>query len=130
MQSTEISVLVVDDRPDVAETLADLCRAFGCRAEIAAQELGMLASLEAHQPDCAILDIMMPQQDGYEALKDVARYNPSLPVLLVTGHGDSWLQMGQTLGRAQGLTAVQIAAKPVRAATVKAFLAGVSRRDG
>ncbi len=118
-------VLIVDDRKDVAATMADLCRAFGFAAEVGEDGIGMLALLERHRPAAVIVDVMMPDQDGYEALKEVARFDQALPVLLVTGHGDDWLRIGQTLGRAQGLSAVQTAAKPVRAPVLRAFLDGV-----
>ena len=120
-------MLIVDDRKDVAATMADICRAFGYTAEIGEDGVGMFALLERHDPSCVIVDVMMPDQDGYEALKEVARFNPALPVLLVTGHGDDWLRIGQTLGRAQGLAAVHTAAKPVRAPTIRAFLDSVPR---
>ena len=119
------SVLVVDDRKDVAEALADMCRACGFAAEIAEQGVGILRELQRYNPACAIVDVMMPGQDGYEALREIARHDPTLPVLLVTGHGNDWLTMGITLGRAQGLTRVQTAAKPVRLAVVQAFLSDV-----
>lgn len=126
METTRVNVLVVDDRPDVAATLADLCRACGAMAQVAEGGLDMLALLEIHRPDCVIVDVMMPGQDGYEALKDIAAYDPALPVLLVTGHGDSWLEMGRTLGRAQGLRAVYTAAKPVRVQVIRDFLGALA----
>ena len=119
---TANTVLIVDDRKDVAETMAELCRAFGRTAAVGADGIGMLALLEQHHPACVIVDVMMPDQDGYEALKDIARFNPAMPVLLVTGHGDDWLRIGRTLGKAQGLTTVHTAAKPVRAPALRAFL--------
>jgi CheY-like chemotaxis protein len=115
-------VLVLDDRPEVATTLADMCRACGFEAEVAEQGLGMRALLDRHRPRCVIVDVMMPVQDGYEALKEIAAYEPELPVLLVTGHGESWLQMGEQLGRAHGLSALHSAAKPVRMHAVREFL--------
>jgi CheY-like chemotaxis protein len=123
--TTPRTVLVVDDRKDVAETLAEMCRACGFAADIAADGMNMLAALQLHRPSCVIVDVMMPGQDGYEALREIARHNPDLPVLLVTGHGGDWLEMGITLGRAQGLTHVHTAAKPVRVTTVREFLAEV-----
>ena len=119
------TVLVVDDRKDVAETLAEMCRACGFDADVAEDGIGMLTALQRHRPRCVIVDVMMPGQDGYEALREIARHDPDLPVLLVTGHGGDWLDMGVTLGRAQGLTHVQTAAKPVRVATVQNFLSAV-----
>jgi CheY-like chemotaxis protein len=122
------TVLVVDDRPDVAATLADMCRACGFTATVAEQGVGMLALLRRHRPGCVIVDVMMPVQDGYEALKEISQFDPLLPVLLVTGHGDNWLQIGMTLGRAHGLSFVHTAAKPVRVQAIRTFLQTVVGR--
>ena len=119
-------MLVVDDRKDVATTLAALCRAIGFRAEAASDGEPMRVLLERFRPDCLIVDIMMPDEDGYEALKEIAAFDPRIAVLLVTGYGDTWLRMGVTLGRAQGLQLVQAAAKPVRADDIRSFLAAVA----
>jgi len=114
--------LIVDDRAEVAETLAEMCRAFGFAAEVAEQGVGMAALLERHHPRCVIVDVLMPHEDGYEALKEIARFDPNLPVMLVTGYGDTWLEMGQQLGHAQGLATVHTAAKPVRVHAMRGFL--------
>jgi CheY-like chemotaxis protein len=127
MQTTaDRLVLVVDDRKDVATTLAEMCRAYGFSAEVAEDDVGMLALLRRYHPAGVIVDMMMPHQDGFEAMKEIALYDRDLPVMLVTGYGDAWLQMGFTLGRAQGLTTVHTAAKPVRAQAVRGFLETVS----
>jgi DNA-binding NtrC family response regulator len=117
--------LIVDDRKDVAETLAEMCRAFGFAAEIAEQGVGIRDLLERHRPKCVIVDLLMPHQDGYEALKEIAAFDPNLPVMLVSGYGDSWLEIGLSLGQAQGLTTVHAAAKPVRVQAVRKFLEAV-----
>ncbi len=119
-------VLVVDDRKDVATTLAAMCRALGFRAVAASDGEPIRVLLDRVRPDCLILDIMMPDEDGYEALKEVAAFDPRIAVLLVTGHGETWLRMGVTLGRAQGLQLVLAAAKPVRTDDIRQFLAIVT----
>jgi FixJ family two-component response regulator len=126
MAASPPTVLIVDDRKDVAATLADMCRSCGFVADVAEEGVGMFGLLQRRGPSCVIVDVMMPDQDGYEALKEIARFDPSLPVMLVTGHGDTWLRMGLTLGKAQGLTAVHTAAKPVRVQAVRAFLQTVA----
>ena len=118
--------LVVDDRKDVATTIAAMCRAMGFRAEAASDGESIRALLERFRPACLIVDIMMPDEDGYEALKEVAAFDAGIAVLLMTGHGDSWLRMGVTLGRAQGLQLVQAVMKPVRADDVRRFLAAAT----
>jgi CheY-like chemotaxis protein len=119
-------VLVIDDRQEVATTIAAMCRAIGFRAVAASDGEPIRVLLERHHPDCLIVDIMMPDEDGYEALKEVATFDPRIGVLLVTGYGDTWLRMGVTLGRAQGLQLVQSAAKPMRADDIRKFLAAVT----
>ncbi len=118
--------VVIDDRADVATTIAAMCRAVGFRAVAASDGVPIRELLNRLRPDCLIVDIMMPDEDGYEALKEVAGYDPRIAVLLVTGYGDSWLRMGVTLGRAQGLHLVQAAAKPVRTDDLRRFLAAVA----
>ncbi|HEY0418168.1 MAG TPA: response regulator [Acetobacteraceae bacterium] len=119
------TVLVVDDRRDVAATLAEMCRAEGYAAAIAEEGVDIRTLVERYRPAALIIDVMMPDQDGYEALKEIAAFDPALPVLLITGYGDTWLRMGATLGRAHGLRMLETAAKPVRTETVRQFLAKI-----
>jgi DNA-binding NtrC family response regulator len=119
-------VLVIDDRKEVAATIAAMCRAVGSRAQAASDGEPIRALLDRYHPDCLILDIMMPDEDGYEALKEVAAFDPRIAVLLVTGYGDTWLRMGVTLGQARGLQLIEAAAKPLRADDIRKFLAAVT----
>jgi CheY-like chemotaxis protein len=107
-----------------------MCLAFGFDPVLGGEGEGegMFDLLERHRPDCVICDMMMPGEDGFEALREIARFDPGLPVLLVTGHGDAWLTMGQTLGRAQGLSLIHTAAKPVRGAALRGFLDAIPPR--
>lgn len=115
-------VLVVDDRPDVAVTLVTLCSTLGYAAVAADAPGDIRGLLDLHHPAALIIDVMMPEQDGYEALKEIAAYDADLPVLLVSGYGETWLRMGVTLGLAHGLRALRTAAKPVRTETIRSFL--------
>lgn len=124
--ATQSMVLVLDDHPDVAATLAELCRSLGHAALAVDQPGDIRALLERHRPAALIIDVMMPDQDGYEALKEIAAFNQALPVLLVSGYGETWLEVGITLGRAHGLSALQTASKPVRTETLRKFLAILS----
>ena len=115
-------VLIVDDRPDVAETLAAVCEAAGYRVAVAAQGQSMQSMLRHHAPAAVLLDILMPDEDGYEALRAISEVDASLPVLLISGAGESWLRMGESLAHAHGLTAIRLAPKPVGNAALRGFL--------
>lgn len=82
-------VLVVDDNADAADSLAMLLRIAGQEVEVAYDGASALAKAEAARPDVALLDLGMPQIDGFQLAK-AFRSSPQLAgVLLValTGWG-------------------------------------------
>jgi signal transduction histidine kinase len=85
-------VLVVDDNPDSADTLACLLRMEGHDVRIAYEGAAALEEAEANPPEVAFLDLGMPTMDGYELARRF-RANPRLKdVLLVAVTG--WGQPG------------------------------------
>ena len=94
-------VLVVDDEPDVVELLRTILRGEGFDVEVDTEGRSALARLLAAPPDLLILDLMMPDLDGFELLK-LLRMDPAgaeIPVVILsarTGHQDQieMLQLG------------------------------------
>jgi len=80
-------VLVVEDEPQIAETLEAYLRASGFRTERAADGLRALELVRSADPDLILLDIMLPGLDGLEVLKAVRRYGRT-PVILVTARSE------------------------------------------
>jgi signal transduction histidine kinase/CheY-like chemotaxis protein/GAF domain-containing protein len=81
-------VLIVDDNPDVAETLADALGDAGHEVRIAGDGPSALQLLETYAPDIAFLDIGLPVMNGYELAEHIARI-PSLakmPLVAITGY--------------------------------------------
>lgn len=68
-----LRVLVVDDDPETAETLAMLVRHLGHAAEVCHCGSECLACLESVRPDVVLLDISMPVTDGYEICRSIRR---------------------------------------------------------
>ena len=86
--TSEATVFVVDDDAAVRDALKDLLESDGLTAEVygAAQEF-----LDAHDTDrggCLLLDIQMPDMNGLELQQKLADKGSSLPVIIITGHGD------------------------------------------
>ncbi|MGB5985406.1 MAG: response regulator [Desulfobacterales bacterium] len=79
-------ILVVDDEPDFASIVqADLERE-GYQVEVAYNGAEGLEKVKASPPDAIVLDVMMPEMDGYElckALKDDDDFC-AIPVILLT----------------------------------------------
>ncbi|MFZ0453763.1 MAG: response regulator [Ignavibacteriaceae bacterium] len=79
-------VLIVDDEPDVLYTLRELIQACNCKTLLAKNGIECLKVLENKTPDLILLDIMMPEMDGFQTIKRI-KENPKLkdiPVFAVS----------------------------------------------
>jgi signal transduction histidine kinase/ActR/RegA family two-component response regulator len=82
-------ILVVDDNEDAADTLGTLLATLGATVEVAHGGEAALAALEPFAPDTVLLDIGMPEIDGYEVARRIRADKRYLGVLLIalTGWG-------------------------------------------
>jgi two-component system alkaline phosphatase synthesis response regulator PhoP len=83
-------ILLVDDSPVVADTVRDTLEPFGFRVAWIEDGAGIPKALERQMPDLAILDVMMPGVDGYEACRRL-RADPKtahLPILMLTARAE------------------------------------------
>jgi len=84
------TVLVVDDEQVVRSFTSTLLTRFGCTVHTAEDGLSALAALS--QPrrrfDLVIMDVTMPRMGGVEALQELRRNHPDLPVLLCSGYDE------------------------------------------
>ncbi len=79
-------VLIVDDDPDTLFTLNEIVQAVGCKTYMAKSGIECLKLLEQIHPDLILLDIMMPEMDGFQTLNNI-RANAELsdiPIFAVT----------------------------------------------
>jgi DNA-binding NtrC family response regulator len=85
---SKVKVLVVDDEMEFATTLAERLSIRGFEADAVYCTEDALARIHANNfPDVVLLDLKMPHMDGMEALREIKQYNPSIEVIILTGHG-------------------------------------------
>jgi two-component system, cell cycle response regulator len=77
---TTARILVVDDHEDNVELLRMRLESWGFFVDIARDGAEALAAVERRPPDLMLLDVMMPEIDGYEVARRV-KTNPSLPFI-------------------------------------------------
>jgi two-component system, OmpR family, KDP operon response regulator KdpE len=76
-------VLVVDDEPPIVRAVAANLRARGFEALTVATGEAALAAVEAHQPDCVVLDLGLPGVPGLEVLRRLRTWT-DVPVVVLT----------------------------------------------
>jgi len=81
------SILIVDDEPSILQSLGGLLSDEGFEVTTAANGYEALKIIEAESPDLVLLDIWMPGIDGIETLKEIKKENPTIQVIIITGHG-------------------------------------------
>lgn len=114
----------MDDNVDAAKALSRVATAAGFSATMLTDSLSFSSTFRALKPGAVILDVMMPDQDGIELVREIARIAPETAVLIVTGHGEVWARMARDIGAIAGLKQVEVATKPVSRAKVVEFLDG------
>jgi FixJ family two-component response regulator len=100
------TVFVVDDDISVRESLQSLLQSAGWRTVVCASGAEFLAYPRAPMPGCLILDITLPDFDGFDLQRLVAD-RTDMPIIFITGHGDVPMTV-----RAMKAGAVEFLTKP------------------
>ncbi|MEA3436577.1 MAG: response regulator [Thermodesulfobacteriota bacterium] len=79
-------ILVVDDEPDFASIVQGNLEKEGFEVEVAYNGVEGLEKVHANPPDAIVLDVMMPEKDGYEMCADLKRDEKycDVPIVLLT----------------------------------------------
>src|SRR5712675_55938 len=88
MPNANSTVLVVDDDPNLRESVGRLLRSVGMNARLFASISDFLKSDLPNGPTCLVLDVRFPGQSGLDLQRELAAADRGLPIVFVTGHGD------------------------------------------
>jgi FixJ family two-component response regulator len=88
MPEENSTVLVVDDDPQVRDSIGELLRSLGMDAQLFASISDLLKSEKPDGPTCLVLDVRLPGRSGLEFQRDLAAAHRDLPIIFITGHGD------------------------------------------
>ena len=82
------TVLVVDDDPQMRDSIGQLLRSLGMDTRLFASVSDFLKSDKPDGPACLVLDVRLPGRSGLEFQRDLAAADRDLPIIFITGHGD------------------------------------------
>lgn len=80
-----VRILVADDERDIADSLEKFLRQQGHEVRVAYDGAEALKAAQRFQPDVAILDIEMPELNGYDAARALRARNRGVVLVAVTG---------------------------------------------
>lgn len=93
-------ILVVDDLPDNCFLIQALLQEEGYQIDVANSGRAALDYIEKSPPDLLLLDVMMPEMDGYEVTQRIRQNTnlPFMPILLITAHEHPSVARGLDIG--------------------------------
>jgi CheY-like chemotaxis protein len=115
MLSKKQKILVVDDEPDLASTLAIIFKSHNYITATAFSGEEAVATALSFQPDCVVSDIMMGAMNGVEAVIVILGAVPKCKVLFISGNADFRDLLGRDLlmnARVKGIE-FEVLQKPV-----------------
>ncbi|MYT73821.1 MULTISPECIES: response regulator transcription factor [unclassified Streptomyces] len=116
-------LLVVDDEPAILDVLATSLEFLGYEVDRAAAGLAALAAVREHAPHLVLLDVMLPDIDGFEVVRRLRQAGAATPVIFLTAR-----ESGQDIVGGLDLGADDYITKPFRLAEVAARVRAVLRR--
>ena len=85
-QPQDFHIVVVDDEPNIRDVLFELISGYGYRVSSAKSGRDALGILQEDQADLVITDLMMPDLNGWQLLKQVKEQYSKTAVVILTGY--------------------------------------------
>src|SRR5450631_4610598 len=115
---TKPAVLVVDDEPDLCELLSITLERMNLSPRTAARVAEAQRLLKTERFDLCLTDMQLPDGDGLDLVKWIQQNSPSVPVAVITAHGNMEIAV-----RALKLGAFDFVSKPLDLAGLRKLVA-------
>ena len=87
-QSRKAKILVIDDDPQIRESLRKLLKAEGYEVVLAAEGREGIEKFNAEQIDLLLLDLNLAGDNGWDLFERLTSQNPLLPIIIITGRAN------------------------------------------
>jgi len=116
------TLVVVDDEIEMASFVAEVAEVIGFQVSAVSSAQQLRKTLERSTPDVIVIDIFMPDTDGFELIGELAEQGCSSGVILISGYGRTLLDGAGKIAEARGLNLVAVISKPFRLAELESAL--------
>ena len=80
----KVKLLYVEDEPFLGKIVKESLESRAFEVHMVADGDKVMAALELFQPEICVLDVMLPNRDGFSLAEEIRRIDPSLPIVFVT----------------------------------------------
>ena len=98
-------VLIIDDEPHILLMVKKMLERAGYEVDLASNGSEGLKLFERIQPDLVITDIIMPEKEGLETIREMRRQSKDLKIIAMSGGGkisaDNYLETAKIFGAAR-----------------------------
>lgn len=96
------NILIIDDEPDILVMLKKMMERAGFNVRLAVNGEEGLRSFYEYTPDLVITDIIMPEKEGLEIIREMKKQQPALKIIAISGGGrisaESYLETASHFG--------------------------------
>jgi CheY-like chemotaxis protein len=107
-------LLVIDDEPGFCGFVKKAAESLGYEVTVCSDGQRAIEFYERCRPTDIVLDVVMPEVEGIEIVRELAKRGSQSRVVLVSGYDPSYVELGRALGQASGLGRIDALTKPVR----------------
>ncbi len=115
-------LLVIDDDPSMCDYIGAVGDSLGFEVHSATRGRAAEQEVESFRPDFIVLDLFMPDMDGIEVLRLLAKHRCAASILMVSNYEDEILAQALKLAKGLGLNLAGSLHKPIQLPRLEAAL--------
>ena len=116
------TLVVVDDEIEMAGFVAEVAEVVGFQVSAVTSVQQLRKTLERTTPDVIVIDIFMPDTDGFELISELAEQECASGIILISGYGSTLLNGAGKIAESRGLHLLSVISKPFRLIELESVL--------
>jgi CheY-like chemotaxis protein len=116
-------LLVVDDQDGITKIVSKIGIKLGYEVRAINDPTRAFDEFDEFRPDVLVIDLVMPEVDGIDILHKILAMGTDARIIVMSGFGKSYLQLGQEVGTFHDHPGIATLAKPFRRADLVGLLA-------